>query len=320
MGDKNLRYSEISDELMNSLRDAYNVEINPGAEECPMSEISISYAAQELDTEEYQNFRDHLHTCRFCLDLVLDVLVAEAESEAKDGQPSKVLPALSEAIKNPRNSSQSNSRLKGFKELFSKYCFPLLSPKFVGGFAAAGLVFFIINFGLNDPEVSEKFQETNKKIAPKENIAKHDPKPKSDLTSRQDSKEKHPIKKEINKTVPYDAIERIDPFESLFKEKPVSVKKKISKKRIPQTPLERIDLSQLKLVGIMLSENGNKALLEDSSGKGYVVSKGTYIGTNSGKVIRINKDRIVIEEEFEDVFGKTKLRQREIKLPKPPSQ
>ena len=53
MVDKNLRYSEISDEFMNSLRDAYNVEINPGAEECPMSEISISYAAQELDTEEY---------------------------------------------------------------------------------------------------------------------------------------------------------------------------------------------------------------------------------------------------------------------------
>ncbi len=191
MGDKDLRYSEISDELMNSLRDAYKVEINPAAEECPMSEISISYAAQELDTEEHKNFRDHLHTCRFCLDLVLDVQVAEAESEAKDGQPSKVLPALSKAIKNPRNSSQSNSHLKGLKELFSKYCFPLLSPKFVGGLAAACLAFIIINFGLNDPEVSEKFQEANKKIAPKENTAKHDPKPKSDLTSRQDSKEKH---------------------------------------------------------------------------------------------------------------------------------
>ncbi len=91
-------------------------------------------------------------------------------------------------------------------------------------------------------------------------------------------------------------------------------------KQIPQTPLERIDLSQLKLVGIVFSENGNKALMEESSGKGYVVSKGTYIGLNSGKVVQINKDRIVIEEEFEDVFGKTKLRQREIKLPKPPGE
>jgi type IV pilus assembly protein PilP len=312
MGDKDLRYSEISDELMKSLRDAYNVEINPAAEECPMSEISISYAAQELNTEAHQNFRDHLHTCRFCLDLVLDVQVAEAESEAKDGQPSKVLPALSKAIKNPRNSSQSNSHLKGLKELFSEYCFPLLSPRFVGGLAAACLAFIIINFGLNDPEVSEKFQKTNKKIAPKENIAKHDPKPKSDLPSRQDSKEKHLIKKGIIKTDHYDARGKIDPFEPMFKEKPVSVMKK--KKRIPQMPLERIDLSQLKLVGIMLSENGNKALMEESSGKGYVVSKGTYVGVNSGKVIQIKKDRIVIEEEFEDVFGKTKLRRRELIL------
>ena len=320
MGDKDLRYSEISDELMNSLRDAYNVETNPAAEECPMSEISISYAAQELDTEEYQNFRDHLHTCRFCLDLVLDVQVAEAESEAKDGQPSKVLPALSKAIKNPRNSSQSNSHLKGLKELFSKYCFPLLSPKFVGGFAAACLAFIIINFGLNDPEVSEKFQETNKKIAPKENIAKHDPKPKSDLTSRQDSKEKHPIKKEINKPAPFDTKGKIDPFGPLFQEKPVSAKKKKNKKRIPQTPLERIDLSQLKLVGIILASSGNRALVEESSGKGYVIKKGTYIGVNSGKVVKIKKEKVVVEEEFEDVFGKTKLRQREIKLPKPPGE
>ena len=332
MGDKNLRYSEISDEFMNSLRDAYNVEVNPGAQECPMAEISISYAAQELDTEEHQNFRDHLHTCRFCLDLVLDVKVAEAESEAKDGQPSQVLPALSKSIKNQRNSSQSNSRLKGLKELFSKYCFPLLSPKFAGGFIAACLAFIIINLGLNDTEVSEKFQETNKKIAPKENIAKHDPKPKSNLTSRQDSKEslnnmridrdassvEHLIAKGINKTDHYDARGKIDPFEPMFKEKPVSVKEKKKKKRIPQTPLERWDISQLKLVGIILSENGNKALLEDSSGKGHVVSKGSYVGLNSGKVVKINKDRIVIEEEFEDLdrILKAKRRQRILRLQK----
>jgi hypothetical protein len=95
----------------------------------------------------------------------------------------------------------------------------------------------------------------------------------------------------------YNAIGKIDPFEPLFREKPVSVKKKTGKKRIPQTPLERIDLSQLKLVG-----------------------KGTYIGVNSGKVVKIKKEKVVVEEEFEDVFGKSKLRQREIKLPKPPGE
>jgi len=118
----------------------------------------------------------------------------------------------------------------------------------------------------------------------------------------------------------YDAIGKIDPFEPLFRENPVSVKKKKDKKRIPRTPLERIDLSQLKLVGIILASSGNRALVEESSGKGYVIKTGTYIGVNSGKVVKIKKEKVVVEEEFEDVFGKAKLRQREIKLPKPPGE
>ena len=121
-------------------------------------------------------------------------------------------------------------------------------------------------------------------------------------------------------TIPkaYDATGKIDPFEPLYREKPVSVKEKKRKKRIPQTPLERIALSQLKLVGIIVASSGNRALVEESTGKGYVIKKGTYIGVNSGKVVQIKKEKVVVEEEFEDVFGKTKLRQREIKLPKPP--
>ena len=65
------------------------------------------------------------------------------------------------------------------------------------------------------------------------------------------------------------------------------------------TPLERIDLSQLKLVGIILASSGNRALVEESSGKGYVIKTGTYIGVNSGKVVKIRKEKVVVEEEFE---------------------
>jgi type IV pilus assembly protein PilP len=119
----------------------------------------------------------------------------------------------------------------------------------------------------------------------------------------------------------YDAIGKVDPFAPLFREKPVAVKKsKGKKKRIPMTPLERIDLSQLKLVGIILASSGNRALVEESTGKGYVIKKGTYIGMNSGKVVKIKKEEVVVEEEIEDVFGKTTLRHREIKLPKPPGE
>ena len=118
----------------------------------------------------------------------------------------------------------------------------------------------------------------------------------------------------------YDPTGKIDPFEPLFREKPTAVKKMRRKKRVPRTPLERIDLAQLKLVGIILAGSGNRAMVEDASGKGYVIKKGTYIGTNAGKVVKIQKEIVTVAEEFEDVFGKVKTRNRELKLPKPPGE
>jgi len=117
----------------------------------------------------------------------------------------------------------------------------------------------------------------------------------------------------------YSPAGKVDPFEPLYKDKPSqseTIKKK-RKIREPRTPLERIDISQLQLVGIILAASGNRALVEESSGKGYVIQKGTYIGTNAGKVTAIEKDMVIVEEEYEDVFGKLKVQKKELKLPKP---
>jgi len=118
----------------------------------------------------------------------------------------------------------------------------------------------------------------------------------------------------------YNPTGKIDPFQPLFQEKPVLATKEKRKKRQPQTPLERLDISQLKLVAIILASSGNRAMVEESSGKGYVIKEGTYIGTNSGKVVNIKKETVVVEEEFEDAYGKVATRQREFKLPKPPGE
>ena len=40
----------------------------------------------------------------------------------------------------------------------------------------------------------------------------------------------------------------------------------------------------------MRTTKGNSAIVEDATGKGYVIRKGTYIGLNSGQVIKIEKD------------------------------
>ena len=123
----------------------------------------------------------------------------------------------------------------------------------------------------------------------------------------------------------YDATGRFDPFEPLFKDEPeieVTETDKVEqkKKRKPQTPLERIALSQLKLSAIIRAPSGNRALVEDATGKGYVVRKGTYMGLNSGKVIQIENDKIIVEEEIESVLGDLRLKNTELKLQKPPGE
>lgn len=121
-------------------------------------------------------------------------------------------------------------------------------------------------------------------------------------------------------------IEKIDPFAPLFKEEVTSkpedavVAKTETKRRIPLTPLEKVDLSQLKLVGIVRAQSGEKALVEEASGKGYIVTKGTYIGLNAGRVLQIMGDGIVIEEEIEDALGKVTIVRTELKLQKPPGE
>jgi len=81
--------------------------------------------------------------------------------------------------------------------------------------------------------------------------------------------------------------------------------------------LEKVDLSQLKLVAIVRAESGNRALVQDATGKGYVLNLGTYIGIHSGIVKEIQKDKVIVEEEVEDIYGKESLREREMVLQKP---
>jgi type IV pilus assembly protein PilP len=118
----------------------------------------------------------------------------------------------------------------------------------------------------------------------------------------------------------YNPKGKVDPFEPLFKQRAAVAKpsKKKRKKRIPRTPLERIDLSQLKLVAIVLAKSGNRAMVEEASGKGYIISKGTYIGTNAGQVTQIQRNKVIVAEEIEDVMGNVSVRKTELKLPKPP--
>ena len=126
----------------------------------------------------------------------------------------------------------------------------------------------------------------------------------------------------LDSTNVYNPQGKLDPFEPLFQEKAVAVakprKKRKTRKRI--TPIEKLDLSQLQLVGVIRSLSGNRALVEDATGKGYVVTKGTYIGTRYGKIVEILADRIIVAEEVENVYGKISVQKRPLIIQKPPGE
>lgn len=103
----------------------------------------------------------------------------------------------------------------------------------------------------------------------------------------------------------YQSDGRRDPFESLVKEKAQAVELvRLQDPDRPRGPLERFDISALKLVGILWGELGRRALIRAPDDKGYFVTVGTYMGANGGQVINIHEDRLMIEEKYKDSEGK----------------
>ena len=80
------------------------------------------------------------------------------------------------------------------------------------------------------------------------------------------------------------------------------------------TPLQRLDLGQFKLVGVILDTSEPKALIEDNSGLGYIVTRGTLIGSRGGVIRAIESRRVVVEEYDVDFYGKRQVHERELNL------
>ena len=138
-----------------------------------------------------------------------------------------------------------------------------------------------------------------------------------DQSSQQKSKEK-PINQSVKRVSEhYDSLGKIDPFKPLIQEKPLEITPVFDKKpkRI-LTPLEKIGLSQVRLVAVIIMKNRQIAMVEEASGKGYEVRLGTYIGKNHGKVFKIKQNSILVKEFVKNYKGRVEEHVREIKFHK----
>ena len=118
---------------------------------------------------------------------------------------------------------------------------------------------------------------------------------------------------ELERNYVYNPTGKRDPFQPFIAAQ--SAVKPVGEE-IPVTPLQKYDLSQLKLVAIMVGTGAGegRAMLEDSEGKGYIIKRGVYVGVNYGKVTGVLKDRVIIQERYKDYTGQVKEKEIVLRL------
>ena len=78
----------------------------------------------------------------------------------------------------------------------------------------------------------------------------------------------------------------------------------------PLPPLQKYEISQLKLIGIIGTEaDGYRALVEDEAGGGFIIREGTIVGGKGSSVKEIRRDKVVILEKYRDYMGREKARE-----------
>lgn len=82
------------------------------------------------------------------------------------------------------------------------------------------------------------------------------------------------------------------------------------------SPLERYDLNQFKVTGVVWGGFGYNAMVEGPDGKGYFIRVGTIIGPNKGVVKKITQQTIVVEEKYKTFSGGTERKEIVIELRK----
>ncbi len=106
----------------------------------------------------------------------------------------------------------------------------------------------------------------------------------------------------------YDPTDKVDPFRS-YARRQVTLDPEAN-----SSPLEKFDLSQLSVMGIIWGVEEPRALIKDPTGKGYIVRAGTPIGKNKGRILRIEDNKVVVKETYLDHLDRATTKEVELEL------
>lgn len=105
--------------------------------------------------------------------------------------------------------------------------------------------------------------------------------------------------------------------EERLKQQKLAATEKLKALKEARTELQKMGLSQLTLTAIVQAGDVTWAMVRDESGRGFVLKKGTHIGTNGGVVskIAITEKKIIIKEPYLEKDLYIKYKPVEMELP-----
>lgn len=180
--------------------------------------------------------------------------------------------------------------------------------------AALGLVLFLTLAGCQDETpagpTAQQYAAERDRIAAqlKQRQARQEqPKPKAMAKAEGDPAASFAT---VSTGFTYDPTGKRDPFRSYRWER----QERLNAAAATRGPLEQFDLGQLSVVAVVWNTDKARALIEDPSGRAYVVSEGTAVGKNQGRVIHIDDNLVLVKETYVNFEGEETTKDVELRI------
>lgn len=95
----------------------------------------------------------------------------------------------------------------------------------------------------------------------------------------------------------YDPKGKPDPF------KPFIEVAEEDTRAVPLPPLRRFAVGEFRLIGIVRTADKKIAIVKTPEGKRYTLHRGTLLGVNGGRVVKIGPDSVIVVEKIKDFSG-----------------
>jgi len=82
-----------------------------------------------------------------------------------------------------------------------------------------------------------------------------------------------------------------------------------------EKPLEAFDLPQFLIKAVIIGMGETKVMVAAPDGKSYILKKGMRLGKANGVIQDINRERVLVEEQYQDMTGKIRKNIQELKVP-----